>query len=58
LSRPRISRGRARSTLSRRINSKALSTEHFERDKKIVRTAHGQIDYDYFIIAGGICARR
>ncbi|MBN8969269.1 MAG: FAD-dependent oxidoreductase [Rhizobiales bacterium] len=25
-----------------------------ERDKKIVRTSHGQIDYDYLIIAGGI----
>lgn len=25
-----------------------------ERDKKIVRTAHGQIDYDYLVVAGGI----
>lgn len=25
-----------------------------ERDKKLVRTAHGQIDYDYLILAGGI----
>lgn len=26
----------------------------FERDKKIVRTARGAIDYDYLILAGGI----
>jgi NADH dehydrogenase FAD-containing subunit len=26
----------------------------FERDKKIVRTARGSIDYDYLILAGGI----
>lgn len=26
----------------------------FERDKKIVRTARGTIDYDYLILAGGI----
>lgn len=26
----------------------------FERDKKIVRTAKGSIDYDYLILAGGI----
>lgn len=25
-----------------------------ERDKKIVHTAHGKVDYDYLIIAGGI----
>lgn len=25
-----------------------------ERDRKLVRTAHGQIDYDYLILAGGI----
>ena len=25
-----------------------------ERDRKLVRTSHGQIDYDYLILAGGI----
>ena len=26
----------------------------FERDKKLVRTAHGLIEYDYLILSGGI----
>jgi NADPH-dependent 2,4-dienoyl-CoA reductase/sulfur reductase-like enzyme len=41
---------------SRRHGYELIQTEvtGIERDKKIVRTAHGQIDYDYLIVAGGI----
>lgn len=41
---------------SRKYNYELVQTQitGIERDKKIVRTAHGQLDYDYLIIASGI----
>jgi NADPH-dependent 2,4-dienoyl-CoA reductase/sulfur reductase-like enzyme len=41
---------------SRKYGYELVQTEvtGIERDKKVVRTSHGQIDYDFLIVAGGI----